>query len=46
MLSRDAADTEASLILKSKDEKGDRRRRDDDDSSPGSNEPAADAAAV
>ena len=27
---RDAADTEPSLILKSKDEKGDRRRRDDD----------------
>ena len=44
VLSREAADTEASLILKSKDEKGDRRRRDDDDSSPGSNEPAADAA--
>ena len=30
VLSREAADTEPSLILKSKDEKGDRRRRDDD----------------
>ncbi len=30
VLSRPAADTEPSLILKSKDEKGDRRRRDDD----------------
>jgi small subunit ribosomal protein S6 len=28
VLSREAADTEPSLILKSKDEKGDRRRRD------------------
>ena len=35
VLSRDAADTEASLILKSKDEKGDRRRRDDDSSDVG-----------
>ena len=32
VLSRDAADTEPSLILKSKDEKGDRRCRDDDSS--------------
>ena len=30
VLARDAAETEASLILKSKDEKSDRRRRDDD----------------
>ena len=30
VLAREAADTEPSLILKSKDEKGDRRRRDDD----------------
>jgi small subunit ribosomal protein S6 len=30
VLSREVADTEPSLILKSKDEKGDRRRRDDD----------------
>lgn len=35
VLSRDAADTEPSLILKSKDEKGDRRRRDDDSSESG-----------
>jgi small subunit ribosomal protein S6 len=32
VLSRDEADTEPSLILKSKDEKGDRRRRDDESS--------------
>lgn len=45
VLSRDAADTEPSLILKSKDEKGDRRRRDDDaPEGMGSSEPAADAA--
>ena len=43
VLAREAADTEPSLILKSKDEKGDRRRRDDE-STDGSNEPAADAA--
>ena len=30
VLARDAAETEASHILKSKDEKGDRRRRDED----------------
>ena len=42
VLSREAADTEASLILKSKDEKGDRRRRDDD--SIEASEPATDAA--
>jgi small subunit ribosomal protein S6 len=30
VLARECADTEPSLILKSKDEKGDRRRRDDD----------------
>ena len=30
VLAREAADTEPSLILKSKDEKGDRRRRDDE----------------
>ncbi len=30
VLSREEADTEPSLILKSKDEKGDRRRRDDE----------------
>jgi len=30
VLARDAAETEASFILKSKDEKGDRRRRDED----------------
>ena len=30
VISRDVADTEASLILKSKDEKSDRRRRDED----------------
>ena len=35
VLSRDAADLEPSLILKSKDEKGDRRRRDDDSSESG-----------
>ena len=35
VLSRDEADTEPSLILKSKDEKGDRRRRDDDSSDVG-----------
>jgi small subunit ribosomal protein S6 len=42
VLSRPAADTEASLILKSKDEKGDRRRRDDEPSEAG--DTAADAA--
>jgi small subunit ribosomal protein S6 len=31
IISRDAADTEQSFILKSKDEKSDRRRRDDDE---------------
>jgi small subunit ribosomal protein S6 len=44
VLSRDEADTEASLILKSKDEKGDRRRRDDDSSEGVGTEPTADAA--
>ena len=43
VIARDAADTEASLILKSKDEKGDRRRRDDE-STEGGVEAAADAA--
>ena len=43
VLAREAADTEPSLILKSKDEKGDRRRRDDE-STEGGLEPAADAA--
>ena len=43
VISREAADTEASLILKSKDEKGDRRRRDDE-STEGGIEAAADAA--
>ena len=46
VLSRDEADTEPSLILKSKDEKGDRRRRDDDssESSVGDVADSADAA--
>jgi small subunit ribosomal protein S6 len=43
VIARPAADTEASLILKSKDEKGDRRRRDDE-STEGGVEAAADAA--
>ena len=43
VLAREAAETEASLILKSKDEKGERRRRDDE-TTEGGNEPAADAA--
>ena len=43
VLAREAADTEASLILKSKDEKGERRRRDDE-STDGSIEPTSDAA--
>ena len=43
VISRESADTEASLILKSKDEKGDRRRRDDE-STEGGIEAAADAA--
>ena len=43
VISREAADTEASLILKSKDEKGDRRRRDDE-STEGGVDAAADAA--
>ena len=45
VMKRDAADTEQSLIMKFKDEKGDRRRRDDDaPEGMGSSEPAADAA--
>jgi small subunit ribosomal protein S6 len=43
VIARPEADTEASLILKSKDEKGDRRRRDDE-STEGGVEAAADAA--
>ncbi len=43
VLSRDEAETEPSLILKSKDEKGDRRRRDDE-STEGGVEAAVDAA--
>ena len=43
VLSREAADTEPSLILKSKDEKGDRRRRDDE-STEGGVEAVVDAA--
>ena len=43
VLARDEAETEPSLILKSKDEKGERRRRDED-STDGGSEPAADAA--
>jgi len=43
VLSREAADTEPSLILKSKDEKGDRRRRDDE-STEGGIEAVVDAA--
>jgi small subunit ribosomal protein S6 len=43
VLAREGAETEASLILKSKDEKGDRRRRDDE-STEGGVEAAADAA--
>ncbi len=35
VLAREVADTEPSLILKSKDEKGDRRRRDDDSAEAG-----------
>ena len=42
VLSREAAETEASLILKSKDEKGERRRRDDETNE--ASEPATDAA--
>ena len=41
VLSREAADTEPSLILKSKDEKGDRRRRDDDSAEAGLDADAA-----
>lgn len=45
VLAREAAETEPSLILKSKDEKGDRRRRDDDSMDGGSDATdAADAA--
>ena len=43
VLAREAADTEASLILKSKDEKGDRRRRGDE-STEGGVEAVVDAA--
>ena len=43
VIARPGADTEASLILKSKDEKGDRRRRDDENTEGGP-EAAADAA--
>jgi len=43
VLARDAAETEASFILKSKDEKGDRRRRDDE-STEGGVEAVVDAA--
>ena len=43
VLARDEADTEPSLILKSKDEKGDRRRRDDE-STEGGVEAVVDAA--
>jgi small subunit ribosomal protein S6 len=43
VLAREGAETEASLILKSKDEKGDRRRRDDESSEAGESA-AADAA--
>ena len=43
VIARPGADTEASLILKSKDEKGDRRRRDDE-TTEGGPEAAADAA--
>ena len=42
VLAREGADTEASLILKSKDEKGERRRRDDESNE--ASEPATDAA--
>jgi small subunit ribosomal protein S6 len=44
VLAREGAETEASLILKSKDEKGDRRRRDDESSEAGESNAAADAA--
>ena len=43
VIARPGADTEASLILKSKDEKGDRRRRDDE-TTEGGVDAAADAA--
>ena len=43
VLAREAAETEASLILKSKDEKGERRRRDDE-STEGGVEAVVDAA--
>ena len=43
VLSREVADTEPSLILKSKDEKGD-RRRSDDESTEGGVEAVVDAA--
>jgi small subunit ribosomal protein S6 len=43
VVARPGADTEASLILKSKDEKGDRRRRDDE-STEGGVEAVVDAA--
>src|SRR3546814_11244276 len=50
VMRRDEADTEQSLIMKNKDEKGDkperseRRRRDDDSDSSGSDKPAEPAA--
>ena len=44
VMTREGAETEASLILKSKDEKGDRRRRDDESSEAGESNAAADAA--
>ena len=52
VIKRDEADTEQSLIMKSKDEKGDkpergeRRRRDDEEASTNTNEEAGDDAAA
>ncbi|MCL7713958.1 30S ribosomal protein S6 [Stenotrophomonas mori] len=51
VIKRDEAETEQSLIMKSKDEKGDkpergeRRRRDDEEAASSSNEEAGDSAA-
>ena len=52
VIKRDGPDTEQSLIMKSKDEKGDkpergeRRRRDDEEASATTNEEAGDDAAA
>ena len=49
IVARDCAETEQSLIMKSKDEKPERRRRDEDsdgDSAPAASAPIDDAAAA